>query len=613
MSNRLQQSLIICVLIADAFLFPALFAGRAKAQELKWWTTHALVKVRPSDSPPSENSQAVELFAGRNEFEPFQVVLRVETRDVEKVDVRVSDLIEPSGGSLASENIMIYWERYLKLKSPSSAEGDAGEWPDPLIPRVDRYAGERRNTFPFSLNRGRNQPLWIEVYVPPNTAPGVYSGEVTVSAQGLPNVSIPITLHVWDFILPSTSSLKTSFGLNGVTALKQHRGRYTNDDELDAITSLYAKAALWHRISIHGGTMAPPPFSGSSQIMRLDWSRYDQEVGPFLDGTVFKKGEPLFGAKATTVDLRTHKTAETNEKKVAYWREWVKHFVEKDWLDRLFYYVWDEPSSETYPQVAGRAELARRADARIRNLVTTPFEESLQGVIDIWAPLINCMESKPGFPDFCEGRTVPREVYDAEIQRGKGLWWYQSCASHGCTGSGGDYFRGWPSYAVDVPAVANRIMPWLTWKYKVEGELYFSMNEAFSQDADPWNNIYLFGGNGDGTLFYPGRPNQIGGTTDIPIESIRLKLIREGLEDYEYLVLLSRAGLSDFGDKEVSQMVTEVYQWEHDPEMWYAVRRKLGEKLNGKFNREGMEGSGGQQKSAEYQAYRVSLFYPSDE
>ncbi|MBI3895005.1 MAG: DUF4091 domain-containing protein [Acidobacteria bacterium] len=574
---RLQQILLFSVLIADALIFPAFFANRAKAQDLNWWTTHALIKVRPNDAPPAGNMRGAELFAGRNEFESFQIVLRSDRHDVEKVDLQISDLRESSGSSIASKNVTIYLERYLKLEFPSSAEGGTGEWPDPLIPRIDRYAGEKRNAFPFSLLRSRNQPLWIEVYVPPDTVPGVYSGKATITAHGLPDISVPIRLTVWDFVLPSTSSLKTSFGLNGVTALKQHRGRYTDDEELHDITYLYAKAALWHRISIHGGNMAPPPFS---EGMRLDWSWYDQEVGPFLDGKVFSKDEPLFGARATTVEIRTHKTTDTNEKKLAYWREWVEHFAEKGWLDRLFYYVWDEPPLQNYPQVAERATLARRADARIRNLVTTSLDDSLKGVINIWAPLINCIDPKPGFGDYCEGRAVRREVYEAEIEQGKGLWWYQSCASHGCSkGSGGDYFRGWPSYAVDVSAVANRIMPWLAWKYKVEGELYFSMNEAFAHEIDPWESIYLFGGNGDGTLFYPGRSKQIGGSTDIPVESIRLKLIREGLEDYEYLVLLSQQRFSDFADKQVSQMVTRVYQWERDPEKLYAVRRELGERL----------------------------------
>lgn len=68
-----------------------------------------------------------------------------------------------------------------------------------------------------------------------------------------------------------------------------------------------------------------------------------------------------------------------------------------------------------------------------------------------------------------------------------------------------------------------------------------------------WTNQFIAGGNGDGTLFYPGSPLKIGGndvlfvkcllliwivndhvgTTHIPIESIRMKQIRDGLEDME--------------------------------------------------------------------------------
>jgi hypothetical protein len=62
---------------------------------------------------------------------------------------------------------------------------------------------------------------------------------------------------------------------------------------------------------------------------------------------------------------------------------------------------------------------------------------------------------------------------DQQVEQPKlpNLWWYQSCASHGCNMVGGDYFHGWPSYMIDVDAVANRIMQWLTWKYDVKGEL----------------------------------------------------------------------------------------------------------------------------------------------
>src|SRR5262249_43552600 len=145
-----------------------------------------------------------------------------------------------------------YLERYLDFAQPSSIAGKPGEWPDALVPRVDRYFGEKRSAFPFKVASHRNQPVWIEVYVPPPTPPGKYEGVVTLLLNGAPIQTIPMALHVAKFVLPSTSSMRTSFGLNGLTAMRQHTGKpYTNDDDVIRFTSLYRKAALWHRLSVH--------------------------------------------------------------------------------------------------------------------------------------------------------------------------------------------------------------------------------------------------------------------------------------------------------------------------------------------------------------------------
>jgi Glycoside hydrolase 123, catalytic domain/Glycoside hydrolase 123 N-terminal domain len=555
-------------------LFLALLGNQAGSREPEWWTTHALVKIRPEDIPPTNRLRKAELAAARNEFEPFQIVLRPVGRDLEDVDAESTDLRGPGAAVIDKQNVRVYLERYVVLRHTLSG-GASAEWPDPLIPRVDQYVGERRNGFPFRVAAGRNQPMWVDVYVPPDTPRGDYQGQVRITAKGVRDISVPIRLHVWGFTLPSTSNFKTSFGFSGPMTLKQHRGKYTNDEDLQAITYLYAKAALWHRISINGGTFLPPEIIQGHNGMRVIWTTYDKEVAPFLDGTVFAKDEPLYGAKATSIDLRTNNDADTDAKRLEYWRQWVRHFEEKGWLDRLFLYVRDEPSRTDFPNVAARARLAHQADPRLRTLVTASYNQALGDSIDIWAPLMNCMVMKLEFPDYCD-EAVPRQAYNAAIQMGKDLWWYQSCASHGCKDSGGEYFRGWPNYLIDGSAVANRIMPWISWKYNVSGELYYSVAEA----SDAWNNIYLYGGNGEGTLFYPGRPDRIGGHTDIPIESIRLKLIREGLEDYEYLALLSAQGRSQWVNELVSGLVQTAYDWQQDPQALYAVRKELGEALD---------------------------------
>ena len=214
------------------------------------------------------------------------------------------------------------------------------------------------------------------------------------------------------------------------------------------------------------------------------------------------------------------------------------------------------------------------APALLTLFITTPFNVNLKDLVRIWVPLVNCLEPRPSFANYCADQ-APFSAY-----RSKSLWFYQSCASHGCNSNGGPYFTGWPSYMIDAPGTANRVMPWVAWKFGIQGELYYNMDEAYAYDKDPWTNVRISGGNGDGTLFYPGRPNRIGGHSDIPIESIRLKLIREGLEDYEYLALAAKLGGSKVADDFAARIVSEPYQWESSPEKFLLVRNELGDLLD---------------------------------
>jgi MYXO-CTERM domain-containing protein len=81
----------------------------------------------------------------------------------------------------------------------------------------------------------------------------------------------------------------------------------------------------------------------------------------------------------------------------------------------------------------------------------------------------------------------------------------------------------------------------MSFSYDISGELYYEMTTAYF-NGDPWVNQLAFGGTGDGTLFYPGTPAKIGGSTEIPVESLRMKGIRDGMEDYELLALAKKLG-----------------------------------------------------------------------
>ena len=146
---------------------------------------------------------------------------------------------------------------------------------------------------------------------------------------------------------------------------------------------------------------------------------------------------------------------------------------------------------------------------------------------------------------------------------------------------------------IDAPATQNRAMEWQAWRQKVDGELYYDTTYAFTR-GDAWSSQYYFGGNGDGTLFYPGTPAKIGGTTHIPIASLRLKMIREGMEDYEYLKALADAGDAAMADAEAAALSPKAYQNMNDPAQIDAARHRIAlriEQLTGQTPPP-MDGSG---------------------
>jgi hypothetical protein len=198
---------------------------------------------------------------------------------------------------------------------------------------------------------------------------------------------------------------------------------------------------------------------------------------------------------------------------------------------------------------------------------------------------VNFIDDKAGDA----GKTLhgdQRATYDAFLAAPrKELWLYQSCMSHGCGGTVNmgspseydAYSTGWLSYMIDASAVRNRAMEWISFAEQASGELYWESAFAFGHDA--WSNQYDFSGNGDGTLFYPGTPSRIGGSTDVPVASIRLKMIREGMEDYEYLRALSHAGDPQLAREIARALFPSASQTDVDPARLLAARQAIAARI----------------------------------
>jgi MYXO-CTERM domain-containing protein len=133
---------------------------------------------------------------------------------------------------------------------------------------------------------------------------------------------------------------------------------------------------------------------------------------------------------------------------------------------------------------------------------------------------------------------------------------------------------------IDESAISNRMMQWMDFKYQVSAELYYDTTYAMSDNTrNAWQTQYEFGNNGDGSIWYPGKPAVIGGTHDIPVESIRMKMLREGMQDYEYLNLLTTLGDSAFAQTELGKVVTSGGSFTSDPGVLDQARLDMAQEI----------------------------------
>jgi hypothetical protein len=499
-------------ILAGAFALALPSAARAA----QVWTASSAAKVRPQAPVPPNAPTSATLAAARNEFESFHVVV---TGPASGVSMRLDGLNDGKGHTIAGRDVVLYREALINVPTPTGGDGASGLWPDALIPDVDPIAGEKRNAFPFDVPQGQSIAVLVDIHVPATAPAGVYNGVVMVT--GGVTAQVPVQLTVWNFAVPSTSTLRSAFGMawNG-PCMGHGDGSCSNTVQEQQLRQRYMQAALDNHISIDVPYYTAPLRVDASG----DFNDYDLWVAPFLDGTANTR---LAGAKLTAVEVEA--IGITTPQTAA----WSRHFQQKGWYPTLFSYICDEPPATcAWTDIPVRTSAVAAADPQLPRLVTTTTAEAAaHGVtgISLFTPVINFVEGRPGSGAYAGNQ---RAKYPAT------MWWYQSCMSFGC--GGGE--TGWPSYAIDTDMTRNRAMEWLSFLYDVQGELYYETTMAFFT-GDPWVTQTNFGGSGDGTLFYPGTPARIGGHTEIPIETLRMKGIRDGMEDYELLNLAAKLGM----------------------------------------------------------------------
>jgi hypothetical protein len=525
------------------------------AMTLTIWPELAALKIRPNTLAPQPAGTTVAAKGARGEGTCVQVVLRSDVAEA-GVTPSVTAFVGPGGASLAPGTLTLYRVDYINVTAVSDAAGALGEWPDPLVP-----IGQPFNGAPFSLTAGRTQPVWLDFRIPRATLPGDYAATFELrDAGGALLGSMPLRLTVWNIDLPPTSSLPTSYGFSRGAAFAIHYPGFpiqSNNTLADQLTQRYQAEAAAHRITldvVDAWVGGQPP--------ALDWTEWDPFVSAPGASSFLVPWPPGIPA-----DPRTWSAAQTQMAR-NFWATAGQHYATRGWLAQSYLYTKDEPQAADYPINIGQSQNVHQADPRLRSLVTHEYDAGLAaGNFDIWVPNITQF-------DPAQAGSLAA-AYQNEQANGKDVWWYDSNNSNFPDPINQQYGK-WPDEFIDHHGVNQLVHGPVTWKYRLDGYLYYNTIQAYeAQNPDPWHQLYFFGTNGDGTLFYPGRASIIGGSSELPLPSIRMQLLRTSWTIYDELVMLRDRGRGADADAVANALVTAGAAWSVDPVVYENARQSL--------------------------------------
>jgi hypothetical protein len=471
---------------------------------------------------------------------------------------------------IPQNNVNLFLEHYIQIYAISSPVGAKGYWPDALAPLK----------IPFSMQAQYavvgNRPVWVDVYIPANTQAGIYKGTITVTRFEKVIETIGIEVEVYDFSLPEETHLITYFNISK-GELARFYDKQASSPEIEQLTMNYFDFLFAHRMETWFNDPLVPELTikGENVELKFNESRYDYFLNKMKTKRVILEANP----HGLTRQINAEPFSPAFNKIVkAYLTQAESWFRKHGWRDRLvFNSPIDEPNTkEDYEETRRWAELVHEAVPGIPFLATeSPVNRNAD-----WGTLRGYVNNFCVHGNSLNDPEVKQALKEEQAKGGEATW-YISC----------DQAYPQPNYFIDAPALDPVMVPWITARYHMNGILYWAAN-FWNQTPDPWlDPVTFISGfdcsdgyvlNGEGSLIYPGdRTRRYTGQPDVngPVSSIRFELLRDGIEDYEYLWMLKNKGDSDFAEKQVQNMVIDVSAFSRNLEELYLTRKAMARRL----------------------------------
>ncbi|HSB12806.1 MAG TPA: DUF4091 domain-containing protein [Bryobacteraceae bacterium] len=552
------------------------------AADIEVWAAPAIYKVRPDQ--PSQNSnlvwnaktKTISVAGAKNEHLPFQVVVSTPpppTRYHQAASgffVEASDLVS-SNGRISRDRIRLYVQHAVLCYGKSSPIGETGFWPDALAPLTDPFSMAAE--FRYFV---KNRAIWIDVVTPADVPAGDYAGNIRVTHNGQPVNELKLKLKVFDFALPAETHLITHMGISARQLAVTHNVPPGSPAAKELLRKYHAflyenRMEPW----FNEGLQPEIVERGDDVTLKFDAQSYDLYMNRWKTRRVILEAVPSELARGA----REPEFSEATARRVrSYLRQTADYYRKNGWLERLvFNSPIDEPNTaQAYEDTRKWAKLVHEAAPGVPFLVTEApvTDDPAWGALNGYANNFSVHGNELN-------RLEVKEAIHREQARGGEITWYISC----------DQVYPQPNYFIDAPAMDPVMVPWITLRYGMNGVLYWAFN-FWSQTPDPWLDpvTYLSGFlcsnggilNGEGSLLYPGnRVRRYTGQKNVdgPVSSIRFELLREGIEDYEYLWMLKSLGDQKSADEIVKSMVVDVSAFSRNVEELFAVRERMAKRI----------------------------------
>jgi len=527
-----------------------------------WTETQTVSVVRES---PSRASTTVHLSAARNEWISFQILVRSDAPLVIQ-DVVLSEIKTQGGGSIPADNFHLFRQHQIHLTeaTPRNESFKPGWYPDPLIPfrhpMTHAPLAGRIKAIPFQVPANETHGFWIDIHVPKETQPGIYSGTARISTDGNLEALVSVELTVWDFVLPDTPTMQTAFG-SPVQAMQSYYKKRAKERKETEPTDWAAIEKQCSKLMSENRINAAPP----SDLFLPTFDRRTVYQIPVDRVDVLRRFVDEYHVNAIQVPnpAEVFKDPLRDRDKLHAWLKAID--VAAVGLNRpdviLYTYLSDEPNDwEAYQYVRKWGKAIRDAKSVVKVLVTEQTKPQdamwgdLYGAVDIWCPLFALFDPISSLRRQEQGEII--WAYTALCQEQRTPWWH-----------------------IDYPLLNYRVPAWIAWRYAVKGLLYWAMCH-WTEVEDPWTDARTYrhpktrfgkAYNGEGTLVYPARAVGYDGI----VPSLRLKALRNGIQDYEYLSILQRLGLAEEGRKIVLPLANSWFQWNENPAAYEKARMDL--------------------------------------